>query len=99
MIASSATNKQKFLSNKHMARRVNLGQWWLHRDLMVEGTGFNKLQPHERPITLFSLSLSLSTHAPDYKAAFVFVVMLLASYLVFVSPNRASRLSFLNGKH
>jgi hypothetical protein len=72
-----------------MARGVNLGQWWLHRDLVVEGTGFNKLKPHERPITLFvslSLSLSLSTQAPDYKAAFVFVVILLASYLVFVSP-------------
>jgi hypothetical protein len=83
-----------------MARGVNLGQWWLHRDLLVEGTGFNKLKPHERPITLFvSLSLSLSTQAPDYKAAFVFVVMLLASYLVFVSPNRVSQLSFLNGKH
>ncbi len=41
-----------------MARGVNLGQWWLHRDLVVEGTGFNKLKPHERPITLF-VSLSL----------------------------------------
>jgi len=86
-----------------MARGVNLGQWWLHRDLVVEGTGFNKLKPHERPITLFvslSLSLSLSTQAPDYKAAFVFVVILLASYLVFVSLlNRVSQLSFFNGKH
>jgi hypothetical protein len=79
-----------------MARGVSLGQWWLHRDLLVEGTGFNKLKPHEGPITLF---VSLSTQAPDYKAAFVFVVMLLASYLVFVSPNRVSQLSFLNGKH
>jgi hypothetical protein len=79
-----------------MARGVNLGQWWLHRDLLFEGTGFNKLKPHERPITLF---VSLSTQAPDYKAAFVFVVMLLASYLVFVSPNRVSQLSFLNVKH
>lgn len=62
-----------------MARGVNLGQWWLHRDLLFEGTGFNKLKPHERPITLF---VSLSTQAPDYKAAFV---LLLCFWLLILS--------------